>query len=240
MTLKQKGTGVLSGPLKAGLQVSPLVVALAILLAFPLAAWGEEPSGGPSAMEAFIKPVGNPSSLEEGTRVHTSGFQFSVGAFGYAVNFKDVTYTSSGLHVKRQTPFSNGASLSLNWLMDSFQLGFTRQVFRHSPPAATFYSGAELSLVSFTSDEIWAYHGFRPWLELYLGYGLGYARREIILYHSNGGLTGLTESVPLGMLLADWSFSVPFSLRLKVHKEGDENRLKIMGTSLHLAYLIPF
>ncbi len=187
-----------------------------------------------------------PAALGPGRVDPAWGFQFGWG-------LHHLTVEAPGLNEEFQ-PRSftkDGTSLTLDFVLGGFRLGYIRQYFRREPARGILFEGAWVTLVGFESDQFWAYHGFRPWRLLYLGYGLGWQRREISVKRETvlaSGATvsaptiGITESVAMGGLMLDWAFALPFSLQVRtVREEGGAGRfLRVSGETLILAYVAPF
>ncbi len=168
------------------------------------------------------------------------GFQFGVGIHRFSVEAE-----APALLLEPEAPFSDGASLAMEWVIGGFRLGYTRQIFRREVPESTALAGCTfadcgVTLLGFDADQFWVFHGFRPWLPLYFGYGLGWQRREIFFRHPAGGKTNLKENLAMAGLMIDYAFALPFAIQLRGLREESGKILAADGATVFLSYFVPF
>ncbi len=90
------------------------------------------------------------------------------------------------------------------------------------------------------ADQLWAFHGFRVHHTVYLGYGLGWAHRQLRL--SDGGATRRTvsESGFLAGLMVDWTVGLPYGLQLRYFQDLESGLVRARAATLQLTFLVEF
>ena len=187
----------------------------------------------PETSQSTDRPVVLPDPLQHTLNLRR-GIQFGFGTH-------NITVTSEPL--QREWPsdssFSDGASLHVDWLLDSFRLSYLRQQYRPELQGNLSYQGQSIRRVAFDSDQLWAYHGWRPWYPLYLGYGLGYLRREVSLTAGGSMKIEFSESLAAAGLMLDYAFAAPASIQIRMVWEEDGGFFQVSGNQVFLSYSTP-
>ena len=217
-----------------------LMLGLAALSAVLLLGWAGPAQGQPtniaetpdSALRTD-RPLKLPDSLRHPVNLRR-GIQFGIGTH-------NITVTSEALQTElpKKSSFSDGGSLHVDWLLDSFRLSYLRQQYRPELESNIPYEGKTLARVAFDSDQIWAYHGWRPWYPLYLGYGLGFLRREVSLTADDDTKKEFSESLAMAGLLLDYAFAAPVSIQIRMVWEEDGGFFQVSGNTVFLSYSVP-
>jgi len=210
-----------------------LVALLAMPGPGPLAQPAEAPFA-PSPEESTARPLLLPESLRDPIELRW-GIQFGAG-------FHNVTVKSDPLDTQfgEVSPFSDGGSLHVDWLLGAFRVGYLRQVYRPEIESGLTFEGQPLERVAFESDQLWGFHGVRPWRPLYLGYGLGVQRREITLTHDDGSQRALSETLAMAGLVLDYAFAPPLSLQIRAVREEGGGFFQLTGQTVFLSYIAPY
>ena len=191
-------------------------------------------------MDGDASPLRVPEVLQGTPLDPRSGFQFGLGIHRFSVEAE-----APALLLEPGSPFSDGASLALEWVIGGFRLGYTRQIYRREVPAGTTFgdckfANCDVNLLGFDADQFWVFHGFRPWLPLYFGYGVGWQWREIFFRHPSNEKTVRKEELTMGGLMIDYAFAPPFGLQLRGVREKSGKVLNAGGATIFLSYLVPF
>ena len=214
---------------------------LAALLGTASAAPAQEAES--DAARGFVDGDASPLRLPQvlqGTPLDPrSGFQFGLGIHRFSVEAE-----APALLLEPEAPFSDGTSLALEWVIGGFRLGYTRQIFRREVPEGTALADCkfeicDVNLLGFDADQFWVFHGFRPWLPLYFGYGVGWQRREIFFRHPSEK-TKLKENLAMAGLMIDYAFALPFALQFRGLQEESGKILDAGGTTVFISYFVPF
>lgn len=219
-----------------------LVALLAVPGPGPLAQPAETPFT-PAAEESTARPLRLPESLRDPIELRW-GIQFGAG-------FHNVTVKSDPLDTQfgEANPFSDGGSLHVDWLLGAFRVGYLRQVYRPEIKSGLMFEGQPLERVAFESDQLWGFHGVRPWRPLYLGYGLGVQRREITLTLREITLTpddavdskrSFSETLAMAGLVLDYAFAPPLSLQIRAVWEEGGGFFQLTGQTVFLSYVAPY
>lgn len=219
-----------------------LMPGLAALIAALLLGWAGSAQGqtakfteSPDSALRTDRPAKLPESLQHPVNLRR-GIQFGIGTH-------NLTVTSEPLQTElpRKGSFSDGATLHVDWLLDSFRLSYLRQQYRPELDAGQMpaYEGKTLERIAFDSDQVWAYHGWRPWYPLYLGYGLGFLRREVSLTADDNTKKEFSESLAMAGLLLDYAFTAPVSIQIRMVWEDDGGFFQVSGNIIFLSYSVP-
>ena len=210
-----------------------LVALLAVPGPAPLAQPAEAPIA-PAAEESTVRPLLLPEPLRDPIELRW-GIQFGAG-------FHNVTVKSGPLDTQfdEVSPFSDGGSLHVDWLLGAFRVGYLRQVYRPELTQPTTFEGQILSRVAFESDQLWGFHGVRPWRPLYLGYGLGIQRREITLTLADTSQRSFSETLAMAGLVLDFDFAPPLSLQIRAVREEGGGFFQLTGQTIFLSYVAPY
>ena len=165
----------------------------------------------------------------------TWGFQFGAG-FHYFTLESDAL----GIEFGEGNPFSDGASVALDWVLGSFRLGYLRQVYRREVTTAVSFRGQLVERLGIEADQLWFFHGLRPWRPLYLGYGVGVQQRVISLTHLDGTRAEHSETLAMAGLMLDIAFAPPVSLQIRSIREQGGKFVRITGETVFLSYFVPF
>lgn len=193
----------------------------------PVGIWGSR--------EGLAEPLSSPAALLGYTHRPGWGFQFGLGfqRLNVDVSSPDLEYTPA-------PPFSDGGALALDWLYGAYRVGYQRRIYRATPPEGTTFREAAINQLGFDADQLWAFHGHRPWPALYLGYGLGYQRRAMFFRYTSGDKAELSEYSTLAGLIVDYTVAEPFSLQARFTQESGGKKFQVAGESYFLTYLAPF
>ena len=252
-------SGVLAlrgGPGRAAL-VAALLLAALLALTGPAPAWGQAPAQAPAAapgaplapadqalpppgegLPADLgpeRPVTTPAPLQPGRPDPRSGL-----AFGLGLPYADVRSERLNVRLKGGKLSQTGVLVHVEGVSDPFRFGYVRQLYRADLPAGTTLEGIALDGLSFDSDQLWVFHGFRPHHSLYAGYGLGWQRRLIRLLDRGVVLDARTESGGLGGVLVDWALGLPFSLQLRAFGDLKPGFIQARAASLQLSFIAAF
>jgi hypothetical protein len=181
------------------------------------------------------QPVPTPAPLQPGRSEPGSGLQFGLG-----LPVVDLRSEALGVHLQGGKPSQTGVLLQVEALWDPFRAGYARQLYRTELPAGTTLDGMAVDALSFDSDQFWAFHGFRPYHSLYLGYGLGLQRRQVRVLAAGLPVRTLNEATLQGGLLADWAVGPPFSLELRLFGDVRGRFLRERAAALQLAFTAAF
>lgn len=218
-----------------------LFLCWALVLAGLPSLWPAAPGGearaaqneeAPAEEQVTARPVDLPESLAQPSGLRR-GIQFGAGTHGITVKSEPLQTV-----LQRDSSFSDGAGLHVDWLLDSVRLSYVRQIYRPEIPDGLSYENQTLSRLSFDSDQLWAFHGFRPWYPLYLGYGFGFQRREITLTTTAGEKIEFSESLAMAGLVMDFAFAPPASIQIRFVWEDDGGFLQATGYYLFLSYAV--
>lgn len=218
-----------------------LFLCLALVLIGLPGLWPAGPSGearaalhdeAPPGEQFSAQPVTEPESLAQPSTLRR-GIQFGAGTHGITVKSEPLQ-----TELQKEGTFSDGGGIHIDWLLDSLRLSYVRQLYRPEIPAGLSYENQTLSRLAFDSDQLWAFHGFRPWYPLYLGYGLGYQRREITLTTTGSEIIQFSESLAMAGLMMDYAFAPPASLQIRFVWEDDGGFVQATGYYLFLSYTV--
>ncbi|HUJ75402.1 MAG TPA: hypothetical protein VL359_11110 [bacterium] len=153
-----------------------------------------------------------------------------------------LTVKSDKLQLNQQggDAFSDGADFSLDWVHGGLRLGYERQLLRVAVPATTTYLGSTLNFLAMDADQFWAFEGWRPSRNWYLAAGVGLEYRLLRLEQSGSRVATVTESLPVGALMADWYFAPPIAVQLRAYQEEGGHLLTLSGYTVLLSYLVPY
>ena len=211
--------------------VAALAALLLALSAASPAAWSPAPEL--TGLDRLARPAPNVSAELNDP---TWGFRFGIG-----VQYISINSSRLQLSLPEGSPFSDGALIVLEAVLRTTRLAFARQVYRHLLPPGTALDGAALNFMSFESDQFWIFQGLNPVPNLYLGAGLGWeSRRYNFLLEGGGTPMRRDEAVLKAGLLVDYTFAIPFSLQVRSTMEEPGRLVQVTGTTLSLAYHIPF
>lgn len=141
--------------------------------------------------------------------------------------------------------FSTGATFGLDWVGEYFRFGYLRQVYRKDLPFTTKskYRGTEVSFLGYEADQLWGHAGIRPVRDLFLGVGLGLQRRRIEISVRNSA-TGeefeIEETVVSADAIVEYTLALPFLIQLRYVRDFPGPFLEVEGTTVFLAYIVPF
>lgn len=195
------------------------------------------------ATVAPARAVELPESLGPEGIDPTWAFQFGWGLHNLTVDAPEL-----GVELQPRSVTKDGVSVSLDLLLGPFRVGYVRQFFRREPSEEILLEGDRVTLLGYESDQLWVFHGFRPVRRFYLGYGLGWQRREITVRRETVTETGteaaptlaFTESLAMAAVMVDWLFAPPFSLQVRSVREESGKFFQAAGETLLLAYVVPF
>jgi hypothetical protein len=211
-------------------------VLAAVLLLLCAPARGQQPGAeAPPASEPPARPIPTPEALGEARVDPRWGFQFAWGLHNLDLEVPEV-----GTTFEPRSLTKDGVSLTLELVLGAFRLGYLRQVFRREPSEAIIFRGDTVTLLGYESDQFWAFHGFRPWAALYLGYGLGWQRREISVQRTSEAQVAFSEDLAMAGVILDWAFTPPFSLQVRSVREEGGKFFRVSGETILLAYIVPF
>ncbi|MBI3994136.1 MAG: hypothetical protein HY342_12750 [Candidatus Lambdaproteobacteria bacterium] len=207
----------------------------ALLLVLALggpAAWGQAPEL--PGLDRLARPAQDMSLAQ--IEDPTWGFRFGIG-------LQYLSVSSSQLHVSfaEGAPFSDGALIVLEAVLRNTRVAFARRIYRQPLPTGTTLQGDTLTFMGIESDQFWVFQGLHPVPTLYLGAGVGWeSRRYSFLLERGGAPVRRDQAVLKAGLLVDYMFADPFSLQVRSTTEEPGRLVQITGTTLVLAYHIPF
>lgn len=213
--------------------LSWLLAALVLLALCAGAASGVRAAGLPA--DSAEEPLAPPAPLAPGRIDPDHGLQFGLG-LPYTV----VTSDALDVRLEGGTLTSTGAIVNLDAAVGPFRIGYVRQLYRRPLPEGTQYRGSPVDFLSFDSDELWAFHGFRPVYPLYLAYGLGWRHRLVRLLVDNAVQTTERESQFAAGLMVDYAVALPFTLQLRYTQDLSGTLVRQQSLALHLTYVAPF
>ncbi len=203
------------------------------------------PQVAPSAPEVGDRPRETPGTLAPSSIDLSSGIQIGIGP-------QYVTVLSDEMQLKNppQPSFADGGTLSLDVVLGTWRLGYSKQFLRRPLITPVSYRGFSANFIGVDTDQFWAFYGWRPSISLYLGAGLGGEYRLIRLGSNFVNPTTQTVSTvdtrtvvevqAVGAVLADWAFSPPFSLQVRYEQEEGGHLLEVDGLTFEIAYLVSF
>lgn len=199
------------------------------------AAWAQQPDQDRDGIYTGStgRPVAQPESLKNPVGLRR-GIQFGAGPHNFTVKSEPLQ-----TEFAKSSSFSDGGSLHVDWLLDSFRATYLRQLYRPEVEGGLSHEGQPLRRVAYDSDQLWLFHGGRPWYALYLGYGLGFQRREIVLTTEAGGKIEFSETLAMAGLMLDYAFAPPISLQIRLVAEEDGGFFQASGNILFLSYMVP-
>lgn len=177
--------------------------------------------------------VGEPSP----PAVPASGWEVRFG-----LGFPSVTVESDSLNRRLEggKVAESGVVMNLDLLLESIRIGYVRQLYRKTLSEDVRFEGASAETLSFDSDQVWIFHGLRALDALYLGYGLGWQRRTVRVRSGGMILVEKSESGFMGGLVAEWAFSLPFSLNLRIFSDLNGGFIEQRGAALQFNYQAEF
>ncbi len=139
--------------------------------------------------------------------------------------------------------FSTGATFGLDWVGEYVRFGYLRQVYRKDLPFSTRHRGRDASFLGYEADQLWGHAGIRPVRDLFLGLGLGVQRRRIEISVRDSG-TGaefeIEETVVSADAIAEYTLALPFLIQLRYVRDFPGAFVEVEGTTVFLAYIVPF
>jgi hypothetical protein len=214
----------------AAARLAALALLLAALLAAPRCARAQLPplpaELGPE------RPLLTPEPLRPDSPDARSGLQFGVG-----LPVVDLRSEALGVHLRG----GSGALLHVEWVWDTLRLGYARQIYRADLPAGTLLGVTPVDQLAADSDQLWLFHGFRPLRRVFLGYGVGWQRRQLRLLDAAVQVDARTESGWLAGVMVDMALGLPFTVQLRAFGDvGGEGLLKMRSASAQLAFVAAF
>lgn len=241
-------------PFLARLRHSVFAGALIALLAFPVwnARGQERPPastepGRPAENDPTSRPIlpgarppGEPTPIPSSLPAVVYPFpslQILIGS-----DFLDVSSNDPEIDEHAGTPFSTGAVFGIDFVGETWRLGYLRRVYRHSLGAGTEFRGQEAEFLAIEADALWAHGGWRPWRAVYAGLGLSLQQRKIEFAEADGGGEDnpvLLESVVAGEFLLEYAFALPFAVQARYARDLSAPRIELNGWTVVIAYTIP-
>jgi hypothetical protein len=181
------------------------------------------------------RPRGYPDALRPDSVAPNSGVEVGVGGPFVSIESSRLNFSQGP-----QRFMSDGALLSADIVLDQWRFEYAKLLLRRALEAGTTYNNTPVNFVGVDADQFWAFYGWWPLYNLYLGAGLGYEYRLTRLSNSGSSVKAFTDSLALRGVVANWAVSPPITLRFRAYEEDRGGIVHISGTALQIGYIVPF
>jgi hypothetical protein len=181
------------------------------------------------------RPRRTPDPLRPDAVAPNSGVEVGVGGPLVSIDSRRLNFSQGP-----QRFMSDGALLSADIVLDRWRLEYAKLLLRRPLEAGTAYHNNPVNFVGVDADQFWAFYGWWPLYNLYLGGGLGYEYRLTRLSNSGSSVKAFTDTLTIRGVIADWAVSPPVTLRFRVYDEDGGGIVHISGTAVQIGYIVPF